>query len=185
MNARGRICVTAGRALALMAVFATSEPSICNFLGSAESHQSPSSFYNLSSLSTPGAVGLYSYLIWDVLAAGKCADWLTNSTGSLSCRSRYMKHRACVRSILFAVDTLLTKVLHGTLRILAQAFFCCRRPVTSVISLQSVRPVFRVDSLALINIDATVAATVAVILAVNVAVSCNGQWIFDKRPHRM
>jgi len=38
----------------------------------------------------------------------------------------------------FAVDTLMTKVLQGTLRLLAQAFFCCRRPVTSVIPLQSV-----------------------------------------------
>ena len=38
-----------------------------------------------------------------------------------------------------AIDTLMTKVLQGTLRLLAQAFFCCRRPVTSVIPLQSVR----------------------------------------------
>jgi len=39
---------------------------------------------------------------------------------------------------VIAVDTLMTKVLQGTLRLLAQAFFCCRRPVSSVIPLQSV-----------------------------------------------
>ena len=44
-----------------------------------------------------------------------------------------------MRYVLCDVDTLLTKVLQGTLRMLAQAFFCCRRPVASVIPLQSVR----------------------------------------------
>jgi len=37
-----------------------------------------------------------------------------------------------------ALDTLTTKILQGMLRMLAQAFFCCRRPVTSVIPLRSV-----------------------------------------------
>jgi len=37
-----------------------------------------------------------------------------------------------------AVDSLMSKVLEGTLRLLSQAFFCCRRPVTAAIPLQSV-----------------------------------------------